>query len=38
MRLAGEADETIPTIKFIGANDRNTGEWIANVANENWVI
>lgn len=34
LRVVGEADEIIPTIKFIGANDRNTGEWIANMANE----
>lgn len=44
LRIVGEADEIIPTIKFIGANDRNTGEWIANMANEidtsngDWLI
>jgi hypothetical protein len=34
LRLVGEADEIIPTIKFIGVNDRSTGEWIAEMANE----
>jgi len=34
LRLVGEADEIIPTIKFIGVNDRSTGEWVADMANE----
>ena len=29
LRLVGEADEIIPTMKFIGVGDRATGEWIA---------
>jgi hypothetical protein len=34
LRLVGEADEIVPTIKFIGVNDRTTGERIADMANE----
>jgi tubulin-like protein len=34
LRLAGEADEIIPTMKFIGVGDRATGEWMAAEANE----
>ena len=34
LRLVGEADEIIPTIKFIGVNDRSTGERVAHMANE----
>ena len=34
LRLDGEADEIIPTMKFIAVNDRSTGERIANMANE----
>ncbi|MFC1636372.1 hypothetical protein ACFL5Z_16195, partial [Planctomycetota bacterium] len=34
LRLVGEADEIIPTIKFIGVNSRSTGDQIAQMANE----
>jgi hypothetical protein len=33
LRLVGEADEVIPTMKFIGVGDRATGEWMAQEAN-----
>jgi hypothetical protein len=33
LRLVGEADEVIPTMKFIAVGDRATGEWIAREAN-----
>jgi hypothetical protein len=34
LRITGEADERIPTIKFIAAKDRFVGEWIVKTANE----
>ena len=34
LRITGEADEIIPTIKFIAAKDRFAGEWIVKTANE----
>jgi hypothetical protein len=34
LRITGEADEIIPTIKFIAAKDRSVGEWIVKTANE----
>lgn len=33
LRITGEGDEVIPTMKFIGAYDRATAESIANIAN-----
>jgi hypothetical protein len=33
LRLVGEADQIIPTMKFIGTGDRATGEWIVGEAN-----
>jgi len=34
LRITGEADEIIPTIKFIAAKDRSVSEWIVKTANE----
>ncbi|MFC1675950.1 tubulin-like doman-containing protein [Planctomycetota bacterium] len=34
LRITGEADEVIPTMKFIGVNDRNVGEWMVGLANQ----
>ncbi|MFC1675797.1 tubulin-like doman-containing protein [Planctomycetota bacterium] len=34
LRITGEADEIIPTIKFIAVKDRSVGEWIVKTANE----
>lgn len=34
LRITGEADEVIPTIKFIGVNDQAIGEWIRRKTNE----
>jgi hypothetical protein len=34
LKIVGEADEIIPTIKFIGVKDRSVGEWIVKTANE----
>ena len=33
LRLVGEGDEVIPTMKFIAVGDRKTGEWMAAEAN-----
>jgi len=34
LRISGEADEIIPTIKSIAVKDRSVGEWIVKTANE----
>ena len=34
LRIMGEADEDIPTMKFIGVNDRNVGSWVTKLANQ----
>ena len=34
LRIMGEADEDIPTMKFIGVNDRNVGEWVTKLASQ----
>ena len=34
LRIMGEADEDIPTMKFIGVNDRNVGDWITKLSGQ----
>jgi len=34
LRLMGETDEIIPTMKFIAVNDRNVGQWVKNLTGQ----
>ncbi len=34
LRIMGEADEDIPTMKFVGVNDRNVGGWVTKLADQ----
>ena len=34
LRIMGEADEDIPTMKFVGVNDRNVGDWITKLSGQ----
>jgi hypothetical protein len=34
LKITGEADEIIPTMKLIGVKDRSVGQWIVQIANE----
>lgn len=34
LRIMGEADEDIPTMKFVAVNDRNVGEWVTKLSGQ----
>lgn len=34
LRIMGEADEDIPTMKFVGVNDRNVGGWVTKLSGQ----